>query len=152
MSLNTIVRYDINTTLEEARSVSIAFGTYRSSLKSTVDSADNIFTDSSAIAGASVSYDFSGSLENAIGDPVILDKINYIQLINNSTTSAITAFGAATDIPVLTSAGSVVTIKAGGRFNIEYPSGLDVTATTGDTITIRGTGAVFELAVIGSDA
>ena len=152
MSLNTSIRYNISSTLESARSVSIANGVYRSELKTTVDSANNIFTDSSAIAGASVSYDFSGSLENAIGDPVILGKVNYIQLINNSTTSAITAFGAATDIPVLTSAGSVMTIKPGGRFNMEYPSGIDVTAATGDTITIRGTGATFELAVLGSDA
>ena len=152
MSLNTIIRYDINSTLQEARSVSNAIGSYRNQLKTEVSSADNIFTDASAVAGASTSYDFSGTLENSIGDPVIFGKINYIQLINTSTTSAITAFGAPTDIPVLSSAGSVIPIKAGGRFNIEYPSGIDVTATTADTITIRGEGATFELAVLGSDA
>ena len=149
MTLNAVVRYDVNTTIQEARSVSNAFGTYRSQLKSEVDSADNIFTDASAIAGASVTYDMAGSLENSIGDPVIFGKINYIQLINTSTTSAITAFGAPTDIRVLSSAGSVISIEPGGRFNIEYPSGLSLPP---DTITIRGTGATFELAVLGSDA
>jgi len=152
MSLTTSIQYNISSSLTSDRSVSTAIGTYSNSLKSAVSSADNIYTDASAVASGSTSYDFSGSLENAIGDPVIFGKINYIQLVNKSTTSAITAFGASTDIPVLTSAGSVMTINAGGRFNMHYPSGLDVTATTADTITIRGTGAVFELAVIGSDA
>lgn len=152
MSFSSQIVYDINATVSSARSVMTAAGAYKNTFNSNYASANNVFADVSAIASISTSYDLSGSLENAIGDPFIITEIQNIQIINKSISSALTVLGAATDIPVLSSAGSVIPIGTSGRINLDYPRGLTVTATTADTITLRGTGARFEIMVIGTDA
>ncbi len=158
MGLTATIQSNISTSITSARSVSNAQGSYTSQASLAHDSANNIFTDLSAVASVSTSYDLFGALSsagplvNSIGDNFRIGEIYNLQLINQSTTSAITAFGGAADIPILSSAGSVVNIGAGGRFNYDDPRGLAVTPTTADIITIRGTGARFEIMVIGSNA
>ena len=156
MSLSSQVQYNINATVTSARSVSTASGSYTSQFSSDYQSANNVFTDSSAVLAASATatavYDLSGSLENAIGDPYIINAIQNIQIINNSISSALTVLGGATDVHVLTSSVASITIGSGGRFNYDSPRGLTVTSTTSDTITLSGTGARFEIMVIGTDA
>ena len=157
MGLTAKIQSNISTAIDSARSVSDASGTYSDRFEAVHGSANNIFTDLSAVASVSTSYDMFGDLSsagplvNSIGDNFRISKIYNFQLINRSTTSAITVFGGATDIPLLSSAGSVVNIGAGGRFNYDDPRGLTVTPTTADTITIRGTGARFELMVVGEN-
>ncbi len=158
MGLTARIQSNISTAIESARSISTATGTYASKFQAAHGSANNIFTDLSAVASVSTSYDLFGDLSsagpliNSIGDNFRINEIFNLQLINQSETSGITAFGGATDIPILSSAGSVVNIGAGGRFNYDDPRGLAVTPATADTITIRGTGARYEIMVIGSNA
>ena len=156
MSFSSQIVYQLNATVSSGRSVMTASGAYANTFNSNYTSANNVYADSSAVLAASATatavYDLSGSLENAIGDPFIINAIQNIQIINNSVTSSLTAFGGVTDIGVLTDSAAAITVENGGRINLDYPRGLTVTSTTADTITLSGTGARFEIMVIGTDA
>jgi hypothetical protein len=110
---------------------------------------DAIFAVTGTIAGGAVSYDLAGSLTDPLGDAVTFAKVMAVYIINNGTVAAMT-IGGANNIPMIAS-GGVMNIATGAYNMFTDPTGITVTAGTGDLITITGTNDdTFDLVVIGS--
>jgi hypothetical protein len=119
------------------------------STKLTTVPTDAIFTVTGIIAGGAVSYDLAGSLTDPLGNAVTFAKVMAVYVINNGTEDPMT-IGGSNNIPMI-AAGGAINIAVGSYFMFTDPTGITVTPTTGDLITITGTNDdTFDLVVVGS--
>ncbi len=157
MSYNGSIVIQADTTIKTTAGASSATGRFTNQFVTTHTSATKVFTLTSAASSAGTTVDLSGSRKDAIGQTVTVEKLYGLYVINNSTTSSLSVFGTAGNIPILSSSAATVDLTSSGRFYHDSPRGVAVSAGGAiDTITFGGTGTGpanigrFTLAVIGT--
>lgn len=113
---------------------------------------DITYCAAGTMSGATQTFDLrGGNLVDTLGRTVNLQKVFAVIIKNNSTTTAITV-GGANSIPMLDGNTNKINIPAGGAFAALYPSGITVTAGTGDLVILNGASGVgYELMIIGQN-
>ena len=110
--------------------------------------AEDFFADRRTIAtGANDDIDLSGGLENQFGETLTMTGVKLIMIVNQDTVNSLQVNNAVTngwfgaDTPFVAS-GDAITIKPGGRWVMEAPSGTgyEVTAGTKDILRITHDG------------
>jgi len=116
--------------------------------------ADVNYSDPSKTLGASasVSYDLSGALTDVNGEAAVFAKVKVIDVLNSGPGVITVERPASNGLPFLSAAGDSIPVQVGGRISLYYPTGITVTAGTGDLldVTADGSGATFALIVVGA--
>lgn len=111
---------------------------------SSFTSATGTYQVSDTIAGGVDTIDLKGSLEDDLGDAITFNKVNFLHYENTSATGTAIVFDAAFPIH------SAISLVGGAHCTIVDDTGILVTATTNDTITVTGTtGLTYNVVVIG---
>lgn len=149
MSFTGTYATNLSTNLSSARSLQTATGTYSVAINQTFDSATTVYTSAASVSGSLV-IDLSGTLEDAIGDPMTMSVVDFVRIKNatgRDSAQPLRALGGATDIPILSSALSFIQLAGQHTMDLTAP-GLAVTGGSADTITLEGT-TRFEIVVVG---
>jgi len=118
------------------------------------------FYDSRTLtASATENLDLAGSLTNAFGTTLTFAKIKAIAVkasaSNNASNSVQVARGSSNGVPLFLAASDGVALQPGAWFLFVDPTGVTVTAGTGDILTITnsaGTNSVvYEIWILGTD-
>lgn len=147
LDLNTL-RDAINLT----KGVSLANGTG-------ANQADAIFHDSRTLAdGANETIDLhDGSLEDAFGDALTLDKLKAIYIKNNSSDAYLHIGGAAaTQLGLFNDVSDILKLPPGGEFLMTAPdaNGIDVSTNSDLKLAHDGTGSsslTYDIIAVGVD-
>lgn len=122
--------------------------------------ASQVWSDTRTLAGsASENLDLAGSLTNAFGVTVTFTKVKLILVRARSTNNASNAVqvqrGSSNGVPIFLAASDGLQLGPGGLFLFFDPTGVTVTAGTGDILTVTnsaGTNAVdYDIVIIGTD-
>jgi len=121
--------------------------------------ADVVYHDARTLAdGANETLDIhDGSLSDAFGDALTIDKLKAIYIKNNSTDANLLIGGAAaTQMGLFNDVSDVLKLRPGGELLLTAPDadGIDVTANADLKITHDGTGSselTYDIIVAGSD-
>ena len=112
------------------------------------DSATSIYQTSDTITGGSDVIDLKGSLVDDLGDLVTFEKVHMVFFRNTSSSGANITF--APTFPMLAGTNEVVTLAPGAYNTYVDELGVQITAGTGDTITVTGNnGKTYDVIVVG---
>lgn len=118
--------------------------------------ADLMYYDDSRTLGASASasYDLAGSLSDPFGTVLTFVKVKAIAIVNSGAGSITIARPATNGAPIFDAASDAITVPTGGTVFLYNPTGWNITAGTGDllSVTADGTGATFEILIVGTSA
>lgn len=121
--------------------------------------ADMIFTDTRTLsASATENLDLAASLTNAFGTTLTFTKVKAILITaaTGNTNAVQVTRPASNGVPLFMAAGDGIALTPGGVFYAAWPdaSGVAVTASTGDLITITnsagGTSVTYNVLIIGT--
>lgn len=122
--------------------------------------ASQVWSDTRTLAAsATENLDLAGSLTNAFGVTLTFTKIKAILVraaaANNASNSVQVARGSSNGVPLFMAASDGVALQPGAIFALIDPTGVTVTASTGDILTITnsaGTNSVsYDIVIIGTD-
>jgi hypothetical protein len=121
---------------------------------------DLVFTDQRTLAAsATEDLDLAGSLIDALGATITIAKLKFVMIkaASGNTNDVVVSRPASNGVPLFTAAGDSIAVKPGGVFLWVVPgAGVDVTAGTGDLITVTnsaaGTGVTYDVVLMGASA
>jgi hypothetical protein len=122
--------------------------------------ATQVYQDTGSLAGsASVNIDLAGSLTNAFGATITFTKIKLLAIraaaANNASNNLLIKRGASNGYVWFTAASDEVYLSAGAFLWHYDPTGVTVTAGTGDIITLTnsaGTNTIsYDIVIVGED-
>ena len=122
--------------------------------------ASQVFSDTRTLtASATENLDLAGSLTNAFGTTLTFTKIKLIAVkaaaANNASNAVQVARGSSNGVPLFLAASDGVALNASDIFLFYSPTGVTVTASTGDILTITnsaGTNSVsYDIVIVGTD-
>ena len=153
MALSNTVTSQIQSTLTGTAGLATNTAKVSNSETNVLASATTLYSASLTIAASTPSsIDLSGALNDPLGDSAVFTSVMDLY-IKNTGAGSIT-FGGTNSIPLTADETDLKTIAPGASIHIIDPTGITVTAGTGDLIILTpgATETTADLIVIGSNA
>lgn len=116
--------------------------------------ADLLYSAAPVIAGGVAVIDLAGSLEDALGNAIVFDKVMMLFIQNGNSSGANPIIvSTANNIPILNGDTDSIVLAPGAAFLYVDENGIDVGAASSDLVSIAGTNDdTFDIIVFGKSA